>query len=376
MQLTARTIISYLEELAPQALALPDDRIGLQVGNPDSEINRLVVALDPDQDALEKAIEIEAGMLVTHHPMIYRPLTAIDESKPSGRLIATAIRAGLVIYCAHTNYDIAPDGVSFQLAEALGLPLQEAKVLEVTGEEELFKLVVYVPRGHEDQIRQALSAAGAGQIGRYSHCTFQVAGTGTFLPEEGTSPYIGSSGRLEKVDEFRLETILPAAAREAVLEALHSSHPYEEVAYDLYPLRLEGKKWGLGLVIDLSEPKSMEEIISSCREGLKAPLVRFHAAGNKEFRRIAICGGSGGSLIKDAVNAGAELYISGDFRYHDLQQAAACGLALVDAGHDVTEMPAVLYLQKHLERKLKQDSHPAEVICLTQRGPNWKVSKE
>ncbi len=371
MRSTVKTIISYLEELAPQSIALPGDPIGLQLGNPDAEVAKILVALDPDREAVEEAAFLGAEMLVTHHPLFYHQLSSINEDSPAGALIAEAIRKRINIYSAHTNYDVAPGGVSYQLAKTLGLPAEKAEVLEVTGSEDLLKLVVFVPVGCEEQIRDALSAAGAGQIGNYSHCTFQVRGTGTFMPGEGTDPYIGTRGQLEKADELRLETILPVFRRGAVIEVLKRVHPYEEVAYDLYPLDLEGKKIGLGLVLEPEKPLSTQQLIQLCRNRLGADNLRYWTAGKSTFKRIALCGGSGGSIIKHAVRQKVDILISGDFRYHDLKQAEGLGLALIDAGHDATEKPGLDYLRQYLERKLQADSFGTEVCLQTSEGAKW-----
>ena len=372
MLATVKQISAYMEELAPSSTALPGDPVGLQLGHPEAEIKKILTALDPDHDALKEAEKIGAEMLITHHPLFYDKLTSIDESSPAGFLAASALRKGLHIFSAHTNYDIAPRGVNYCLAEALGLPAHEGRVIEVTGSEQFLKLVVFVPAGHEDRIRDALAEAGAGQIGDYSHCTFQLPGTGTFKPGEGTDPFIGSRNRLEKVEEIRMETILPAAKKREVVEALIEAHPYEEVAYDLYPLALEGSHMGLGLFFALEQPLALQEILDRCRVSLNQEFLRCWDAGKSHFKHVAVCGGSGGSLIEPAARQGAEVFISGDFRYHDLKAAQAYGLALVDAGHDATEWPGVAYLQKYLEQRLKTGGYETEVCLQASAAPGWK----
>jgi len=369
--LTVEKVISYLEKIAPPSLALPGDPVGLQLGNPGAEVKRVMVSLDPDLLTVREAVQSGAEMLVTHHPLFFHKLSSIDESRPVGALVSEAIRGRLNIYSAHTNFDIAPEGVSHKLAEAIGLPTGEAEVLEVTGSEQLLKLVVFVPVGHEDIILNALADAGAGQIGRYSHCSFQAGGTGTFMPQEGTTPFIGVSGVMEKVDELRLETILPATRRADVVSALVKSHPYEEVAFDLYPLDLEGKTVGLGLLIDPGESFSFDRLIQRCRENLPGCSPRGISFGKSGYRKIALCGGSGGSLIEHASRRGADILISGDFRYHDLKQAEELGLALIDAGHAATEIPGVHFLCQSLREHLKKDGFEAEVLIKTSAPTGW-----
>jgi len=188
--LTVKKIISYMEELAPPRYALDGDPVGLQLGNPEAEIRKIIISLDPDREALKAAVNLNAEMIITHHPLFFDKLSGVDESLPSGALVAEAIRNRINIFSAHTNFDIAPGGVTDQLGKTLNLPVESSSVLEITGREKLLKLVVFVPAGHEDKILEALSKAGAGQIGRYSHCSFQIPGTGTFMPGDHTTPFI------------------------------------------------------------------------------------------------------------------------------------------------------------------------------------------
>lgn len=372
MQAKVKEVVSYMEELAPSSLALPGDNVGLQLGNPEMLLSKILVAMDPDEAAMNEASSRGAGMLVCHHPLFYREVSSLVENSSLGALVAGAVRKGLSIFCAHTNYDIVPGGVTYQLTEKLGLPVEGAKILEVTKNDQLHKLVVFIPVGHEDSILNALASAGAGHIGGYSHCTFQIRGTGTFMPGTEAQPFIGSSGKLEKVEEIRLETILPESLRKAVTGALLKSHPYEEVAYDLYPLALPGKELGLGLLLELEEPVGINELLRRCRESLKAKDLRWWSPGQQAFRTIALCGGSGGSLIGQAARLGADIFISGDFRYHDLKQAQSLELALIDAGHHNTERPGLLHIQKHLEERLKEDGYETEVLLQTSGQQGWQ----
>ncbi|HOL17623.1 MAG TPA: Nif3-like dinuclear metal center hexameric protein [Bacillota bacterium] len=374
MWATVKTVAAYLDQLAPRHLALPGDPVGLQLGDPRREVRTLLVALELDQATLAEAAARKAELVVTHHPLLFQPLQALDESTPHGALVARAVRHEISVFSAHTNLDIAPRGLNHRLADLLGLMEQGRSVMETTGQDRLLKLVVFVPAGHEDSVRQALAEAGAGWIGAYSHCTFQVPGTGTFMPREGTDPYIGQQGRLEKVDEFRLETILPASLREAVLQALFAVHPYEEVAYDLYPLEREGTPYGLGLIGNLERPLTLEQILKLCREKLQLSTLRYWAPPREEYSRIAVCSGSGGSLVERAALLGAELYISGDFRYHDFKKAEAAGLCLVDAGHYGTERPVVELLGQYLRRCFKRDGYQTSVVEAGVSSAGWNYA--
>ncbi|NLY39804.1 MAG: Nif3-like dinuclear metal center hexameric protein [Firmicutes bacterium] len=363
MLATVKMIAGYMEELAPLDLALPGDPSGLQLGDPEAPVAKVLVALDPDEAALRQALAVGASLVVTHHPLLFHPAASIDESRPRGALISAFIRNRISVYSAHTNLDTAPRGLNHALAELIGLSPSGRSVLKASGQDRYLKLVVFVPRGHEDSVRDALAEAGAGWIGNYSHCTFQAPGTGTFMPREGTNPYIGQQGRLEKVEELRLETILPASRRQAVIKALLAAHPYEEVAYDIYPLAGAGEAVGLGLCGQLEPPLELEAILARCRERLKLKDLRYWASAKDRFSRIAVCGGSGGSLVEAAIAMGAELYISGDFRYHDFKTAQAAGMGLIDAGHYGTEQPAVALIENHLRNCLQRDGRETVVIA-------------
>lgn len=349
---TVQQIAGYIEELAPKSLALPGDPVGLQVGSPHAGVQKTLLALELDEAVLEEAAGRGARLVVTHHPLLFEPVQSLDESVPQNALAAAAIRQGIALYSAHTNLDIAPRGVNYVLAERLGLAGEGRRVLQVTGYDRLLKLVVFIPGGYENQLLEVLAAAGAGSLGCYSHSSFRAPGTGTFMPLEGSVPFIGQRGRLEQVDEIRLETILPASRREAVEQALLKAHPYEEPAYDFYPLEQKGEPLGLGLAGLLECPGTLAEIAGRCRKALGLKSLRCWAPPGGRFSRIALCGGSGGSLIDLAAASGAELFISGDFRYHDFKKAQAYGLGLIDAGHGATELPVVAHLAAYLNSRL------------------------
>lgn len=368
---TVQKIADFVEELAPLDLALPDDPVGLQVGDPHAQVKRVLVALELDGAVLEEALAGGAGLIVTHHPLIFEPLRSIDLSRPRSALVAEVIRHRVAVYSAHSNLDISPRGVNHVLAGRIGLAEGGRRVLRVTGREQLLKLVLYTPAGHEGELLQVLTAAGAGSIGGYSHCSFQVSGTGTFMPPAGSAPFIGRPGRLERVEEVRMETILPASRRRTVVRALLEAHPYEEPAYDLYPLSLEGEALGLGLIGSLKGPRTLSQMAALCRRELGRAMVRCWAPPGRKFSRVALCGGSGGSLIDAAVAGGAELFISGDFRHHDLEKAREHGLGLLDAGHGGTEMPVVDHLTAYLRTAIAEAGLKTEVAAAEAAPPEW-----
>ena len=371
MWATVESIAGYVEELAPLDLALPDDPVGLQLGDPGAAVKKVMVALELDDAVLRRAVDEAASLVVTHHPLFFRPVQSVDESDPSGALAAAAIRNNISVYSAHTNLDTAPLGLNYYLANLLGLSGEKRRVIKITGMDRYLKLAVFIPRGHEDTVRDALAEAGAGWIGNYSHCAFMSPGTGTFMPLAGTEPFIGRQGRLEKVDEMRLETIVPASRRRKVPEALKRAHPYEEVAFDLYPLIDAGVPAGLGLAGTLEEPLPLEKFLKRCRERLGLKTLRYRAPDGEFFSRVAVCGGSGGSLVAAAAGLGAELFVSGDFKYHDYKAALAAGIGLIDVGHYGSEQPVVDLLAGHLRACLGRDGIKTAVVAGEAAAEDW-----
>ncbi len=339
-------IIEAMERIAPAALAEEWDNCGLQIGDPAAGVSRILVALTALPEVFEEAEEKGADFLLFHHPLIFTPLRSLDASSYPGNLVTRALRNGLTVYAAHTNYDATPDGVSVALAMALGLqgPL---KIIVPRGE--LRKLVVFVPEENAGPVTDALAEAGAGVIGEYTHCTFRTPGIGTFLGGEATDPYLGEKGRLEKVEEIRLETVAPAYAVKRAVAAATSAHPYEEVALDVYPVEGYPEGCGYGRLGRLPDPLTPEELRDNISESLGFParLVADPKPDNR-IERVAVLGGSGGSFIREAAELGAEAYITGDLDYHDALLAESLGLTAIDAGHAGTELPSLAPLARRL----------------------------
>lgn len=370
MPIPIGTLINYLEQLAPRRLAMEWDNPGIQLGSLDGTARNVLVALDLNEPVLEKARKSGADFIVTHHPLIFEPLKSLRTDQPRGRLLAALLAAGITVYSLHTNLDAAQGGVSDALAKRLGLT--DIQVLQETGREKMEKIVVFIPAGHENQVLLAMTAAGAGWIGNYSHCTFQVPGTGTFMPQEGTSPFIGETGKLERVQEIRLETIVPAALRNRVIQAMIKAHPYEEVAYDVYPLQNEGASHGFGRIGKLPAPVSLAEFASRVKDALSAAQLKIVGDRDKVIKKVAVCGGAGAALIKPSVFAGADVLVTGDLKYHEAQEAAALGLAVIDAGHDVTEQVVIPVLCDYLEKKIAEAGYEdVSVMPATTNSPWW-----
>ena len=346
----ARDIIAAVERLAPPSLAEGWDNCGLQVGYGEAEVNRVLVALTPLPEVFDEAEETGADFLLFHHPLIFAPLKSVETSSYPGDLVARAVAKNLTVYAAHTSYDAAPDGVSVALAGAIGLR-GAREVVSPRGA--LRKLVVFVPVENVEAVAEALSGAGTGVIGDYTRVTFRSPGTGTFLPGEGSDPYLGEKGRLERVAEIRLETVVPAHLARAAVEAATAAHPYEEVALDVYPVEGSPEDCGYGRVGDLSEPLTAEGLRRQASDALGFP-ARLVANPNpeREVGRVAALGGSGGSFIAEVAASGAGAYVTGDLDYHDALLAESLGLAAIDAGHAATELPSLEPLAERLTRSV------------------------
>ena len=342
----AREIAEAVELGAPAALAEEWDNPGLQVGALDAEVDRVLVALTPLPEVFEEAEEIGANFLLFHHPLIFRSLGSVDTVSYPGELIARAIKANLTVHAAHTNYDAAPGGVSVALAESLGL---EGPCKVVVPKGALRKLVVFVPEENTDEIADALTRAGAGVIGEYTHCTFRTPGTGTFFGGEQTDPYAGEKGRLERVPEIRLETVVPAHAAGRAAAAARAAHPYEEPALDVYPVDGYPEGCGYGRVGRLPGPLAPDELRDHVSDSLGFPArLVANPDPTRRIERVAVLGGSGGSFISEAAVSGADAYVTGDLDYHDALLAESLGLVAIDAGHAATELPSLEPLARKL----------------------------
>jgi dinuclear metal center YbgI/SA1388 family protein len=366
MAVKVRDVIRWLEELAPLHLAEEWDNPGLQLGDPGDLVKGITVSLDFTAEVLSEGLEEGVNLFVTHHPLFFRPLTELSWDAPQGRLIKEAAAAGVSVYALHTNLDNARGGLNCWLAEELGL--QQVRPFGKT--DPLEKLVVFVPQDHAGEVMNALAEAGAGHIGQYSHCTFQALGKGTFKPLTGAKPYIGKVDEIEEVDEVRLETIIPRSLRAKVVKAMLAAHPYEEVAYDLYPLSNPGVRGGPGRLGSLPEPIPLEELAAKVKGRLGGRSVRVSGELAQKVGKVALCGGSGGGLVSLAADLGAQVYICGDLKYHDFLLGQSLGLALIDAGHYWTELVAVAGVARFLEEKLAEAGVALPVLrTKVQRAP-------
>lgn len=344
-------LVGLVHQLYDPALAEEWDNVGLQVGDPGASLERVLVALDPCLAAVDAARVAGAQALVTHHPLLFRPLKRLTPDDGVGQVVWAAVRSGVAIVSAHTNLDSAVEGLNSWLATRLGvvqgLPLQPA-----TGD--YLKLVVYVPAGHEQEVAEALFSAGAGEIGAYDQCSFSTRGQGTFRPGAGSNPFLGEVGRREEVEEFRLETIVPRRKLLRVLEKMQKAHPYEEVAYDLLPLQNQVPGAGLGRIGRLEQALSLDAFAARVKDTLGCGHLRITGPADRPVHKVALCGGSGASLLQTAHRQGADVLVTGDVKYHDARQAEELGIALIDAGHFATEHLMIAQVAEALRSAARQ----------------------
>ena len=339
MSCLVREIIDFIETWAPSASAQSYDNVGLQVGHMDADISSGLIALDLTPGIVDEAIQMGAEIIVTHHPLIFNPIQKLSSESLVPSLALKLAEHRIALIAAHTNLDAARDGVSFHLAETVGL----TDVQFLSGLDNVVsKLVVFVPIDHAEAVRDAAHKAGAGTIGRYSDCSFSVGGTGQFKPGSSTRPFIGKSeGQLERVHEVRIEMEVVSWKKAAVLAAIKSAHPYEELAYDLFPVSQPYRDAGIGAVGTLTTPMLLSDFLTHVCRVLEAPSVRYAGSPDKLVQRIAVCGGSGSDFIGLAKQAGADVYITGDITYHRFFDVLTPGgmidMALIDAGHYETE---------------------------------------
>ncbi|AEA25132.1 Nif3-like dinuclear metal center hexameric protein [Pseudonocardia benzenivorans] len=347
MSVRLRDVVAALEAAYPPRLAADWDAVGLVCGDPDDAVARVHVAVDPVVETVEEALQAGADLLVTHHPLLLRGVHGVGADTPKGALLHKLIRGGAGLFTAHTNADSADPGVSDALAAAIGLtvtgPLQPA------AGPALDKIVAFVPTGPVlATVHEALSQAGAGEIGDYSHCSFATAGTGQFLPHEGANPTIGAVGRLERVAETRLEMVLPRHRRADVVAALLASHPYEEPAYDVFELAALPSATGLGRIGLLDEAEPLSAFADRVAAGLPSTAWGVRAAGDPDrlVRRVAVCGGAGDSALEAVAAADVDAYVTADLRHHPASEHVLAGTgpraprpALVDVAHWASEWP-------------------------------------
>ena len=370
MSVRLADIIAVLDEAYPPRLAQSWDSVGLVCGDPHDLVESVTVAVDATPAVVNGTPD--RGLLLAHHPLLLRGVDTVAASTPKGVLIHRLIRTGRALFTAHTNADSASPGVSDALAETLGLTVDG--VLQPFPEPaEHDKWVIYVPHQHAEAVREALFAAGAGQIGDYSHCCWSVGGIGQFLPHEGAAPAVGCVGSIERVAEDRVEVIAPQRIRRQVYSAIQAAHPYEEPAFDIFALVAPPSGLGLGRIGVLPQPESLRTFVRRVRSALPQTSWGVRAAGDPDrlISRVAVCGGAGDSLLREVAAAGVDAYLTADLRHHPADEhCRASTVALVDVAHWASEYPwcqqAAELLRHHFAAALSVR------VCSTRTDP-WNL---
>jgi dinuclear metal center YbgI/SA1388 family protein len=374
---TLGAVLSVLHGLYPPATAESWDAVGLVCGDPEQPVRRVLLAVDPTAAVVDEALDWGADLLVVHHPLLLRAVHGVPASTPKGRLVHRLVRARCALFTAHTNADSALPGVSDALARALGLV--DLRPLQPRAGHQLDKVVAFVPTGDADRLVDALAAAGAGAIGSYSRCAWTTTGTGTFRPEAGADPSIGSVGEVAQVTESRVEMVLPRGRRQDVVRALRAAHPYEEPAFDVLELADPGRGTGIGRVGRLDVPLTLEQLATRVATVLPATVQGVRAAGppDAEVQRVAVCGGAGDDLF-DAVRAsGADAYVTADLRHHpasEAREAAGDGPPyLVDVAHWASEWPWLADCERRLRSALAEQGSTVGTRVSTARTDPWTL---
>lgn len=328
-------LIKQIEKKYPLSLAYDWDNVGLLVGDFESEIKKVLVTLEANENVIDEAIENNVDLIVTHHPFIFKKINKINTKDLKGRLIHKLIKNDIALYSMHTNFDIAFDGLNDYFMEIMGF--KNTKILDVTNSQTLYKLAVYVPKTHELVLRDALGEAGAGYIGNYSHCTFNTPGIGTFKPDENTNPFIGTVGQIEEVEEVKIETIVPQSILQKTIDKMIKVHPYEEVAYDIYKLENKGESVGLGRYASLDVQTNLQALCEKIKLKLNMNHIRVVGDLNTKIKKVAVVTGAGSDMVRLAKSKNCDVIITGDVKYHEAQDALDMGMTIVDCGHFDTE---------------------------------------
>lgn len=360
---TIKDFIRVYESFAPTNLKMGKDPIGLHFGHPESEISKVMTTLDVRPEVVQEAIENNVNFIVAHHPPIFKPVTSFNEVDPQQKMYADIIRHNIAVYASHTNLDVVEGGMNDWLAEAL--KLNNIQILSHTYSDDHYKLTVFVPIDDVDQVLNACHQAGAGQVGDdYQDVSYSVEGQGKFTPVEGANPSIGSLGQEETVKEQRIEMLVKNKDIPSVIEAIKTNHPYEEPVYDIYKLAFSGDPQGIGRVGNLEQEFSLEDFITYVSDCFKVEGLRYvepKDQKNKTVKKVAICGGDGGSFYKDAIKAGADVYITGDVYYHTAHDMQAAGLTVIDPGHHI-EAICIPMLAEKINKWKKQYGWDFDII--------------
>jgi len=354
-------LTTYLESFAPLNYQEDYDNSGLIVGYPDQEITQALISLDCTEAVVDEAMAENCQIIISHHPIVFKGLKKFNGKTYVERVVEKAIKNSIAIYAVHTNLDHVAAGVNRRIADQLGL--QNCRILSPQ-KNLLKKLVTFVPLTQAEKVREALFAAGAGNIGNYGECSFNIDGTGTYKAGENTNPFAGEKGIRHYEEELRIETVFPNNIESKILTALFLAHPYEEVAYDLYPISNQYQQVGAGLIGELAFPQEEAGFLQIIKTQMKAEVIRHTSFTGKKIVKVAVCGGSGSFLLKNAIAAGADVFVTADFKYHEFFEAEG-KIVIADIGHFETEQFTQELLAEIISKKF-----PTFAIRLTKINTN------
>src|SRR5665213_3235639 len=341
-------LTAYLESLAPLAYQEEYGNAGLIVGQPEQDIYQALISLDCTEAVVDEAIATNCQVIISHHPIVFRGLKKFNGKTYVERVVEKAIRHNIALYAIHTNLDNVMSGVNARICETLGL--KNCRIL-APKHNLLKKMVTYVPVSHADEVRNALFEAGAGNIGNYGDCSFSVEGTGTFKGAENTTPFAGEPGKRHSENEARIETVYPATLESKILMALVLAHPYEEVAYDLYALSNPNQYIGSGMAGELDMPMDESDFLALVKDKMNAQVIRHTAFTGRGVKKVAVCGGAGGFLLKQAITTGADVFITADYKYHEFFDAEG-KIVIADIGHFESEQFTQQLLHELIRKKI------------------------
>ncbi|MBM3403632.1 MAG: Nif3-like dinuclear metal center hexameric protein [Bacteroidetes bacterium] len=357
----ANEIISYLNEWAPLAYQESYDNAGLIIGNGDQEVSGIIITLDVTPEVLEEAKKRKCNFILTHHPPVFKPVRSINPASFPGNIIYQAINNKQLIFALHTNVDNTHDGMNHNICQIIGL--RETRILKPLPNQ-LAKLVTFCPVKFAAAVREALFQAGAGKLGEYDSCSFNAEGFGTFRALEKAQPYVGKKNIIHQEPELKIETIFPVHHQQEIIRALKKTHPYEEVAFDIIPLLNTFREAGSGMIGTLTKPMSAKTFLKQIRKKFQIPCLKYSGDDMKTIRTVAVCGGAGSFLIPEAISHKADVFLTGDMKYHDFFDTPQ-NLLLIDFGHYESEQTVKSLLFNQLHKKF-----PTFAILISETNTN------
>lgn len=344
--LSVAQVLDQLEGMIPLKMAAEWDNVGLLLGERERPVERIMTCLTVTPETAQEAIDRQVSLIITHHPILFKGTKRLNADTAEGRMVLGLTRASVAVYSPHTAFDNAPGGINDLLASRLGL--KNVMPLRRLAEAKKVKLVVFVPESDLARVQEAVFTAGAGRIGEYGECSFRLLGTGTFHGSEASNPTVGQKGQREEVQEWRLEVICPEERLGEVVMAMRRAHSYEEPAFDIYPLVSSPASLGEGRIGELTSPLSLEQLAENLKQRLKGASVQVVGERARLVQRVALVCGAGGEFLSEARRAGAEVFLTGEMRFHEYLTAQAQGISVLLPGHYASERCGVEDLAERL----------------------------